>query len=241
MSFILDALKKSEVERQRQTHPGLMDPGAAPRHRRVPAWAVAFGGLLAVNLAVGLYLLMRGGAPARPAAEPPLARTTPAVAAAGTAAVPTRANPAQTDSAPAGGTRTATISPTPPTERPPAGFSPLDPAPQYAPEIPVPVAPPGAPVAAATAVQPPTRAAATASADTEVLPARSEINLNGQMPELHLDVHVYSTDPAARFVYINMRKYHEGATLPEGPRVHSIRRDGVVLDFHGLRFLLPRQ
>ena len=29
MSFILDALKKSEIERQRQTIPGLMDSGPA--------------------------------------------------------------------------------------------------------------------------------------------------------------------------------------------------------------------
>jgi hypothetical protein len=38
-----------------------------------------------------------------------------------------------------------------------------------------------------------------------------------------------------------MRKYHEGTTLQEGPTVEHIRRDGVILNFHGLRFLLPRQ
>jgi general secretion pathway protein B len=80
-------------------------------------------------------------------------------------------------------------------------------------------------------------------ADQEVLPSISEINLTGQqaLPELHLDVHVYATKPAERFVYINMRKYREGATLTEGPVLERIRRDGVVLDFQGLRFVLPRQ
>jgi hypothetical protein len=29
--------------------------------------------------------------------------------------------------------------------------------------------------------------------------------------------------------------------LQEGPTVERIRRDGVVLDFQGLRFVLPRQ
>jgi general secretion pathway protein B len=71
----------------------------------------------------------------------------------------------------------------------------------------------------------------------------SEISLSGSqaLPELHLDVHVYSTKPSERFVYVNMRKYHEGATLQEGPAVERIRRDGVVLNHQGLRFILPRQ
>jgi hypothetical protein len=38
-----------------------------------------------------------------------------------------------------------------------------------------------------------------------------------------------------------MRKYREGATLQEGPVLERIRRDGAVLDYHGLRFILPRQ
>jgi general secretion pathway protein B len=77
----------------------------------------------------------------------------------------------------------------------------------------------------------------------EILPSISEISLSGEqaLPELHLDVHVYSTKPADRFVYINMRKYHEGAALQEGPTVERIRRDGVVLNYQNLRFILPRQ
>jgi general secretion pathway protein B len=76
-----------------------------------------------------------------------------------------------------------------------------------------------------------------------VLPTINEINLSGaqSLPELHLDVHVYATRPAERFVYINMRKYHEGAALQEGPTVERIRRDGVILNYQGLRFILPRQ
>ena len=82
-----------------------------------------------------------------------------------------------------------------------------------------------------------------AKADEEGLPSISEIHLTGTqaLPELHLDVHVYATRPAERFVYVNMRKYHQGATLQEGPTVERIRRDGVVLNYQGLRFILPRQ
>jgi general secretion pathway protein B len=62
-----------------------------------------------------------------------------------------------------------------------------------------------------------------------------------RLPELHLDIHVYSEKPAERFVFINMGKYKEGDRLAEGPAVREIRPDGVVLDQGGTRFLMPRQ
>ena len=77
----------------------------------------------------------------------------------------------------------------------------------------------------------------------ELLPSIHELSLTGSqaLPEMHLDVHVYATRPAERFVYINMHKYREGAVLQEGPTLERIRRDGVVLNHQGLRFILPRQ
>jgi general secretion pathway protein B len=233
MSFILDALKKSEVERQRQTTPGLIETAVAPRRSRVALWLIVLGGLLAINFAVLLFVLLRGSA--TPAA-PPISAARPA------------ATEAQAASAA------------------PEHFSPMD-APVYAPEIPVaPNAPPAAgkpspaphvaapaPAPAAAKPSPAPHVAAPAPApaaaadendkpeNTELLPLISEVDLGSlALPELHLDVHVYATKPAERFVYINMRKYHEGATLEEGPVIERIRRDGVVLNFHGVRFILPR-
>jgi general secretion pathway protein B len=226
MSFILDALKKSEIERQRQSVPGLMDTRMIRRRHRLPVWAVALAVLLGMNLLVLTFFLTRKSAP--PAHAP---------------------QPADAASAPAAGM--------PPETR---HFSPLDAAPVYAPEIPVapgespaPVRPPIARKLSTdglgmAAVHPahhpdPLLTDEDAKADQELLPSISEINLTGTqaLSELHLDVHVYATKPAERFVYINMRKYHEGATLQEGPTVERIRRDGVVLSYHGLRFILPRQ
>ena len=230
MSFILDALKKSELERQRQAIPGLMESATTHQSRRLPLWVVALVALLGINLIVLLYVLTRSGAPG---ADTHSAR----------AQHPAAAQPAASEH-----------------------FSPLDVAPVYAPEIPVdtqaPSAtqPPGTP-AHQTHIDHPAPPAGGAApvrsthqgdplltdedskADQEVLPSISEINLTGQqaLPELHLDVHVYATKPAERFVYINMRKYREGATLAEGPVLERIRRDGVVLNFQGLRFVLPRQ
>ena len=62
-----------------------------------------------------------------------------------------------------------------------------------------------------------------------------------QLPDLHLDIHVYSATPAERFVFINMSRYRENATLDEGPKVQEITPDGVMLEHQGMRFLLPRE
>jgi general secretion pathway protein B len=241
MSFILDALKKSELERQRQATPGLMDaPPAAPR-ARFPLWAVALCALLGINIIVVLaFVLTRGSAPAaRPAAGASRA------ASASPAPVASQVSPPATP---------------PVAESRPDHFSPMDPASTYAPEVPptgaapTEIAPLDSPHAHANrlgaADEAPRPAAHPAdpilthedgAADAEVLPSINEVNLNGQVAEMHLDVHVYATHPADRFVYVNMRRYREGETLAEGPVVERIRRDGVVLDYRGVRFLLPRQ
>jgi general secretion pathway protein B len=234
MSFILDALKKSELERQRQTVPGLMDTRSTARRRTLPRWAIALGVLLAINLMVLTYVLMRKSTlvPQAPPSAQSSFRIKPDA--------PLPAAPASPSS--------------------PENFSPMDAAPVYAPEIPVAAtaATPGvaSPTAAdrlgavdRSAVHPnrqadPVLSNEDAQADSqEVLPSISELSLSGAqaLPELHLDVHVYATRATERFVYINMRKYHEGSALQEGPTVERIRRDGVVLNYQGLRFILPRQ
>lgn len=235
MSFILDALKKSEIERQRQSMPGLMDAPTSLRRGRLPLWAMLLGALLAINIVVLIIVLMRNGAPSiGPSVGPPVATTSPKP-----------------------GTALADA-------KPPAGdehFSPLSAAPVYAPEIPVPPAETSSASSESTAALIAPRPLAQRAAprafrrpdpvlsdeaesdNDEVLPSINEINLTGAqaLPELHLDVHVYATRPSDRFVFINMRKYKEGNTLQEGPVLERIRRDGVVLNYQGVRFVLPRQ
>ena len=235
MSFILDALKKSETERQRQSMPGLVDSGVARPRQRLPTWAIALCLLLGINLIVLLVVLVHGWMAPPPAPLPAQAHREPTADGGSPAA-----------------------------ESGDRHFSPLDApqaAPVYAPEIPVPAAgnPPSSPAAGGRqptlgSASPATHAAPHRrdpvlnnedykAADEEVLPSINEINLTGAdaLPELHLDVHVFATKSSERFVFVNMRKYHEGATLQEGPIIERIRRDGVILNYHGLRFLLPRQ
>jgi hypothetical protein len=65
------------------------------------------------------------------------------------------------------------------------------------------------------------------------------LDFRQSLPTLHMDVHAYATRPADRFVVINLRRYAIGDNLPEGPRVVDIVPQGVILEFHGTRFLLP--
>ncbi|HVC30848.1 MAG TPA: hypothetical protein VND24_06650, partial [Steroidobacteraceae bacterium] len=67
MSFILDALKKSESDRQRQSGPSLFEVKVAPPRRRLPIWAAAIAVLLGINAIVVSWMLLRR-APAQPAA-----------------------------------------------------------------------------------------------------------------------------------------------------------------------------
>src|SRR5579862_5767247 len=94
MSFILDALKKSEADRQRQSGPALFEVKVAPARRRLPLWALAIAVLLLVNLGIVLWMLTRHPAGAAsetaslPAAAPLAAPPPPASAALTAAAAP---------------------------------------------------------------------------------------------------------------------------------------------------------
>jgi len=61
------------------------------------------------------------------------------------------------------------------------------------------------------------------------------------LPPLNIDLHVYSTKPAERFVFINMAKYTEGDRLSEGPTVEQITENGAILNHLGNRFILERE
>ena len=78
MSFILDALRKSEQERQRQAGPGFAELRPAMTRPGFPVWAVALGALLAINLVVLMVVMAtREDAPAV-ASQPSPAAASPA-------------------------------------------------------------------------------------------------------------------------------------------------------------------
>jgi general secretion pathway protein B len=235
MSFILDALKKSESDRQRQSGPALFEVKVAPPRRGLPLWAIAIGVLLAVNLLIIAWMMLR-----HPRAEAAVTVTPPPPLAAG-------ATPAAGGAAPA-----ASVAAQPPAQ------SPLVVAPQAPPVAAVPASapypspvPPAAgaandepdPEDLAPAQEPPAFKANHVQRGTvEGVPLYQDASATPgtHIPPLRLDLHVYAERPQDRFVMINMRKMREGEATPEGVRVESITADGAVLSYNGSRFLLTQ-
>jgi general secretion pathway protein B len=247
MSFILDALKKSENERQRQVGPSLADVQVSQRRNGKPWWVVAVAALLVLNLGVLLVVLMRDG-DAKPNATPAATAIAPATV---------QARPGTQVPLPASASRMPRGNPPVDASTNPAVHSLADEAGGYEPGVApeadpqlssagnVPAGPPMVRPIEAPAVAPsPVRPApeTQAAQDQEVLPTTMSLAASGTvLPDMHLDIHVYAAKPADRFVFVNMRKYTEGQTLKEGPTLERITPDGAILNHQGLRFLLPRQ
>jgi general secretion pathway protein B len=241
MSFILDALKKSESDRQRQSGPSLFEVKVAPPRRALPIWAVAIAVLLGINVIVISWMLLRRPAVQQPAA--PAVHDAPVARAVAAPAAP----PAAQSSAPAGQAATAppAAAAAPPTAAAHSQSSNQPPAPaalagsaQNAGE------PPAGdnPSDNAPAVEPAATGFATVGGGQAAgdLPLYQQIVTSDNLPPLHLDMHVFADRPSDRFVLINMHRLGEGDTLQGGVHVDAIRPDGVVLTYQGTQFLLPR-
>jgi general secretion pathway protein B len=236
MSFILDALKKAEAERQRQTGPTLLEVRVAQPRRRFPIWTIVIGALLAINILLLIAFELRrpppGAEPAvsaspapsaalagAPTVAPAVAAPASAPAAAATAAVPAAA-PTIVPPPPAPMIAGPSI---PPDALDQAGDNPAD----FEPAVPY-TGPGGAPASSANS-----------SGQRARPPSLSDVG--GDIPDLRLDLHVYAVRPADRYALINMHRVHEGDVLPEGARVVAIDRDGVELSYHGTAFMLHPQ
>ncbi len=95
MSFILDALKKSETDRQRQNGPALFEVRTPPPRSGLPLWAMGLAVLLAVNLVIVAWVLLRRPAPAEAAPAQVASQQAPAVAYPGNNPAPAQAYPGQ--------------------------------------------------------------------------------------------------------------------------------------------------
>jgi general secretion pathway protein B len=217
VSFILDALRKSESERQQDSAPNIARiPDAVPQ-RRLPAWALA----TMATLALGIVVL--GIAWWRTAQNPAVTMGRPAAAASGT---PLPIPPPRSESR---------IEATSPIEAPSdrvARTTLRDAAASGRAEssssgaISEPVAQPARRIASLPDVDPQLQRYSSGSAT---------------LPALRLELHAYGEDTASRFVFINGAKYVEGDTLPEGPRLVAITADGAVLLAGGRQYLLGQE
>jgi general secretion pathway protein B len=228
MSFILDALRKSENERQQGAVPGIARiPLATPRGS-LPVWAGALIAALAVSvIALGIAWWR---------SLPPEAATVTAAASA-TATAPVAAP------APGVSETARTIDPRPAAVRsePPATSALTTLAVPTARPVPAPATTADAPSAATTAPSP-VPSPVRSGTPVGLLPTLSDLQADGVViPDLRLELHAYSANPAQRFVFINGRRYAEGETLLEGPRVVAITQELAVLSYGGAEFRLGGQ
>ena len=211
MSFILDALKKSEAERQRRAGPALLGMRLPNPRRHIPAWVwIAGAALLLINAVVVSWLLLKptaDGSVKAPAVSAPAAAGPPATAAASTA--PLAAAPVAATPMPNVPGNAATLA----AEAALAEeANEADRRPAVADERPAPAS---------------------------RLPHYAD--LASELPALRLDFHVYSPNIGERYAFINMHKVREGETTAEGMRVVAITRDGVELRYMNHEFLLSRE
>lgn len=240
MSFILEALRKSEQERLRHQNPGMADLRARNRAEGQRYWLPLVIVLVGINIGLLLFLWLNSA----PQTDTPVAAA-PATDPSDANAVPLAAPEAEKSA--------VTGVPIDGTSPPAASTLPVNAEPEEA-ELtavaaaernlsselvprPLPVPEP------VTAV--PARASAQPAPEPSYgsLPTLTELTLAGtiSLDPLNIDMHVFSPKVAERFVFINMSKYREGDSLREGPVLKTITEDGVILDYQGRSFLVTRE
>ena len=228
MSYILDALRRSQAERERGQVPGLdaqTVPSSAAALPRRGAAALWLGGGLGLGLliAVGAFALLRE--PPQPAYDVGASQPLPAAAQ-------TTRLPAATQTAPLPQATQA---------------APLPQATQTAP-LPVVVSVPPAPgpAIARPRAAAPALAAASSAASAVSVTARRAVPLaelsaeqRRDLPPLALGGSIWSESAANRFVIVNGVVVREGEAAAPGVTLERIGPRGAVLRWREVRFEVP--
>lgn len=251
MSYILDALRKAERDRNLGRTPSLGDvtaPHARPPSQRPSNRTLGLIALVVVLLicTVALWPRHRATQPSAPPATVAAAPAPPAPVAA-PAVAPAPAPAPELSAAPADGTISDEVpadsiddlmddaeAPADETGTSDAEANPAAPPPAA-------VAPESIPTVSAPAAQPSEPPAAEEPEAASDVPLLRDMpaDYRGAFPQLRVDVHVYDDDPARRWTLINGHKAAEGTTLAEGPTVSRITPEGIVFDFRGRTVLIP--
>ena len=228
MSYILDALRRADAERERGSVPGIHAQPAmlgeadseAPRTARPGLW-IGMGFVLL--LAVLGWWLLRSDAPP-PASAPALAAPAPASPPAAVAPV---AAPPVVAAVP--------VAPAPP----PALLRASEPSRPATAKVAVakPVNPPASAVS-----KPVARAAASAASVASVPEPRvyqlSELpdDIRRELPTLSVGGAMYSQNPANRMLIVNGQTFHEGDKLAPNLSLEQIKLKSAVLEYKGYRY-----
>ena len=233
MSYILEALKKSQAERQLGELPSihapqvqLHDAAASGAGRRAPVWLALGGVTVAVAAALLFWQPWQAGT-----AAPAAAAVAPVVLAqAVPAPVPAAAPPVVSVPAPA---PVAQVAPVPPaaTAAPVHHARPVA-EPQQ--ETPGQAAPPPVMVPAPAAPAP-------APAAEETVPGMRDLPepIQRQIPPVAIGGYIYSKNPADRLLLIDKVLRHEGEELAPGLVLEKLQPKAAIFSFKGYRYRVP--
>jgi len=215
MSYILDALKKSERERADGAGRRPPEAPAATGSFAIPRqlWPLALASGLVAGAVVAVIMIWRGTAQESPSDAARSVDASSPAQVTGTATLPLASvaqlppvSEALTPAAGGGQASTTTQSVAPQTTTP----------------------------------RPQTRApVATAAGEAPFLRQKPQ-EFQRQLPELVVTIHVYSPVASQRILFINNREFRRGDQILEGLRVEEIVPEGAVLSFRGERFRLRR-
>ena len=229
MSYILDALKRAESERERGVVPGLHSQ-SVPLGRPVAGSRAVAKPLLLAGAALGLALLgalaWRLAGPVAPASFTPVGTTTPPTGSQIiAAAVPT---PPATPVTP-GPAITAVPSLPPLAKAIPAKQADRSATPAVKPKPEPQPEPKQQPVTPA--------AAALAPASARIVPiGELPADIRQTLPKVVISGSTYSDNPAYRMLIINGEVFREGEKPVPDLQLEQIRAKAAVLNFKGLRY-----
>jgi general secretion pathway protein B len=233
MSYILDALRRAQAERERGQVPGLeartlvQTPPPPPQRRATAMWV---GGALAVGvLGVAGMLVLRGGAApvtAPVGAQAPVPTPVPPLAAP--SPLPAPPAPMVVVSAPAA---------------PPPGAAPVNPpAPSGLAGQPAPGSPTPTPTPLQTPLPTPTSTPTAPPAANAVRPvqlAQLSAELRRELPAMVLGGAIWSDNAASRFVIVNGQVLREGEAAAPGVLLERIGPKAVFLRWRDWRIEVP--
>ena len=239
MSYILDALRKSDQQRRRGSAPTLLAvqaPAVAPKQPAFVVYGLLAAVLLGAGVAIGWLRPWQAeqAAPAATQSEASVHQSVPVRPEIAAAPAPAPALARAPAAAPALAPVTAPASlpaPAPASVKSKSRAS-------------VGAGAPGKPqdgVAAvsskATEVPPPgTAAADSAPAQNVISMAELPLALQQELPPMTISFHAYSGNPKERLVGINNRMLREGDELAPGFKLEQITPEGMILGFKGYSF-----
>jgi general secretion pathway protein B len=234
MSYILEALKKAQAERQLGSSPTIHAPTLQSAEReeaggrfKAPVVLALLG--MAAVIGVLLTLVLRTSEP--PAPAPPAAvAATPAAAPAVAAAAPQAAAPAPPAAEPT--PLPAPVADLPPSVAQLARASAPAPAP--------------APVASAPSAPAPSATPAVAAAKPATAPEEPVVNLRDlpepiqrSIPQVTVGGYIYSKNPADRLLLVDKVLRHEGEEVAPGLTLEKLQPKEAVFNFKGYRYRVP--